>query len=465
MKKDNSKLNEISFNNIITEFLESEVLLDEETITSTKLALLDTIGCIFDASTGSQPVSYATRGEHPAIENPFKFASSINNSRDLGRFFTTLIRWHDYNDTFLAKEWAHPSDNIGSLFSYFMTKGGSFREFLASIVRTYEIQGALSLDTSLNKQGYDHVFFVKLASAAVYSNLLAKGDKDIVSRTINHVLLDGPSLRSYRHTPNVGRRKSWAAGDAVSRAIELSEISILKDEKYEGILKDQTWGFESIFFQDESMTFGKTLDNWVVNNILFKVLYPAEFHGQSAVEAAVKLSKEFLLKRETIKDVMIETHEPAIRIISNKDVLNNASDRDHSLEYMVSAALLFGNVTSDSYEDSFHGYEDIEELRKKITVQENPEFTKTYYEFEKREIANTVFLNYEDGTSSEKITVRYPIGHPTRRQEAIPLIKEKFTRNISRYFDNEEASNLWALVFNLDLDTDFNELTNLLINE
>ena len=458
-------MNDSSINDLITNYLAKEVLLDEETIISTKLALLDTIGCIFDAANGSQPVSFATRGEYQKINNPFKFAQNINNNRDMGRFFTTLIRWHDYNDTFLAREWAHPSDNIGSLFTYFMSNSGSLRDFFEAIVKTYEIQGSLSLGTSLNKEGYDHVFFVKIASAAVYSNLLSGGDKNVITRTINNALLDGPSLRSYRHTPNVGRRKSWAAADAVSRAIELSEISSIEDETYDGILKDQNWGFESIYFQDETMRFGKPLDNWVINNVLFKVLYPAEFHGQSAVEAAVQLSEEFLNKKDIVKNIFIETHEPAVRIISNKDVLNNASDRDHSLEYMVAAALLFGDVTSDSYEDTFEGYKDIEQLRKKIIVKENPEFTETYYQFEKREIANSIHLEYEDGGQSEKITVRYPIGHPKRRQEAIPLIKEKFIKNTSGHLDQNQASHLWTSIYDLETDAEFSQLTNLLLNE
>ena len=458
-------MNEPSFNNLITNYLENEVLLDDETLISTKLALLDTIGCIFDAADGSQPVAFATRGKHQKINNPFKYAQNINNNRDRGRYFTTLIRWHDYNDTFLAREWAHPSDNIGSLLAYFMSNSGSFRDLSEAIVKTYEIQGSLSLGTSLNKEGYDHVFFVKIASAAVYSHLLSGGNKDVVTRTINNALLDGPSLRSYRHTPNVGRRKSWAAGDAVSRAIELSEISSLEDEKYDGILKDQTWGFESIYFQDETMNFGKTLDNWVINNVLFKVLYPAEFHGQSAVEAAVQLSEEYLNNKDALKNILIETHEPAVRIISNKDILNNASDRDHSLEYMAAAALLFGDVTSDSYEDTFEGYKDIEQLRKKIIVKENPEFTETYYKFEKREIANSIYLEYEDGSKSEKITVRYPIGHPKRRQEAIPLIREKFIKNTSRHLDQDQAINLWTSIYDLETDAEFSQLIKLLLNE
>ncbi len=458
-------MNESSFNNLITDYLEKEVLLDEETLISTKLALLDTIGCIFDAANGSQPVAFATRGEQEKINNPFKYAKNIKNNRDVGRYFTTLIRWHDYNDTFLAREWAHPSDNMGSLFAYFMSSPGSFRDLSEAIVQTYEIQGSLSLGTSLNQEGYDHVFFVKIASAAVYSNLVSGGNKDVITRTINNALLDGPSLRSYRHTPNVGRRKSWAAGDAVSRAIELSEISSIEDERYDGILKDQTWGFESNYFQDETMKFGKTLDNWVINNVLFKVLYPAEFHGQSGVEAAVQLSEEFQNNKDVVKNILIDTHEPAVRIISNKDKLNNASDRDHSLEYMVAAALLFGDVTSESYEDTFKGHKDIEQLRKKITVRENSEFTETYYQFEKREIANSIYLEYEDGSKSEKITVRYPIGHPKRRHEAIPLIKEKFIKNTSGHLDQDQASHLWTSIYNLETDVEFSHLTNLLLDE
>ena len=213
------------------------------------------------------------------------------------------------------------------------------------------------------------------------------------------------------------------------------------------------------------MHFGKTLDNWVINNVLFKVLYPAEFHGQSAVEAAVQLSNEFLSKKDITKEIVIETHEPAIRIISNKEILNNASDRDHSLEYMVATALLLGDVTSDSYEESFHGFKEIEMLRKKITVVENPNFTETYYEFDKREIANSIYINFEDGSQSEKITVRYPIGHPKRRDEAVPLIREKFIKNTSNHFEPEHANKIWNAIIDLEMDDDFNKLINILIDE
>jgi len=454
-----------SFDNLIIDYLKRDVSLDEETILSVKLALLDTIGCIFNAASSPQPVSFATTGQYSEIGNPFELSKNITDPRDLGKFFTTLIRWYDYNDTFLAKEWAHPSDNIGTSLSYFMSNGGSFKEFSESIVRTYEIQGSLSVGTSLNKEGYDHVFFVKIASGAIYASLLSKGNEEIIRRTINNILLDGPTLRAYRHAPNVGKRKSWAAGDAVSRAIEISKISCLDDEKYDGILKDSTWGFENIYLENTEITFGKPLDNWVINNVLFKVLYPAEFHGQSAVEAAVQLAEEYQSKKNIVKDIIIETHEPAIRIISNKDVLMNSSDRDHSLEYMVAAALLFNDVTSETYEESFHGYADIEKLRKKITVMEDPDFTKTYYEFEKREIANRVYLNFEDGTQSEKITVRYPIGHPKRRDEAVPLIKEKFMKNTSNHFDKNKANKIWNSIVNFEMNTDFNNLVNLLVDE
>ncbi|MGI9572161.1 MAG: MmgE/PrpD family protein [Candidatus Actinomarinaceae bacterium] len=458
-------MNITSFDNLIVDYLKRDIFLDEDTLFSVKLALLDTIGCIFNAASSSQPVSFASTGQHSKIDNPFELAKSITDSRDLGKFFTTLTRWYDYNDTFLAKEWAHPSDNIGTSLSYFMTNGGSFKQFSESILRSYEIQGSLSLGTSLNKEGYDHVFFVKMASGAIYANLLSKGNEEIIRRTVNNILLDGPTLRAYRHAPNVGKRKSWAAGDAVSRAIEISKISCLDDETYDGILKDSTWGFENIYFENTEMIFGKPLDNWVINNVLFKVLYPAEFHGQSAVEAAAQLAGEYQSKSNSVKEIVIETHEPAIRIISNKDVLMNSSDRDHSLEYMVAAALLFNDVTSEMYEESFHGYTDIEKLRKKITVIENPNFTKTYYEFEKREIANTIYLNFEDGTQSEKITIRYPIGHPKRRDEAIPLIREKFIKNTSEHFHKDKANKIWNSIVNFDMNADFSSFVNLLVDE
>ena len=306
------------------------------------------------------------------------------------------------------------------------------------------------------------MFYVKLASGAVFSSLLSKGNEKIVHRTINHILLDGPSLRSYRHFPNVGKRKSWAAADASKRGIELARISQLNDEVYSSIQDDKNWGFEKNYLNDSEIKFGKELNDWVIQNVLFKVLFPAEFHGQSAVEGAIELSKEFNQNIDKVKKINIFTHEPAIRIIANKENLSNASDRDHSLEYMVSAALLFGELKYEMYGNDFSGLNKIESLRKKIVVSEDSNFTKNYYEFSKRHISNSIEIVYDDNSTSEKITIENPIGHPSRREEAIPLLKEKFIRNVQNVLSLEKSMSLWEQVINLEKDDELTKFFNIL---
>ena len=340
----------------ISNYLSKNISFSEKNIFAAKLSLLDTLGCVYNASTYEEPMRFATRDVYGANTNPFQVLEDIKSSNEIARYFSILTRWFDYNDTFLAEEWAHPSDNIGTALGYFIRhKEKNISHFLQSIIQMYEIQGGLALGTSLNKRGYDHVFYVKLASGAVYSSLLSDQNTESISRTVNNVLQDGVNLRSYRQAPNVGKRKSWAAGDAVSRGIELAEISQFPDSSYKNIQNDKVWGFNKVFLDGDVLLFGIDLNDWVIQNILYKVLYPAEFHGQSAVEASFKLSDLFNDKQKDIDEIIIETHEPALRIISNKKDLNNPSDRDHSLEYMVSAALIFKEITSDTYSDNFHG--------------------------------------------------------------------------------------------------------------
>jgi len=451
---------------IITNYLTNNIVFSEENLLATKLSLLDTLGCIYNASTYEDPMRFATRGKYGSNTNPFLVINDMESSKEIARYFSILTRWFDYNDTFLAKEWAHPSDNIGTAFGYFTNhKEKNISQFLQSIIQMYEIQGSLALGTSLNKRGYDHVFYVKLASGAVYSSLLSDQNTESISKTVNNVLQDGVNLRSYRQAPNVGKRKSWAAGDAVSRGIELAEISQFPDSTYENIQNDKVWGFNKVFLDGDVLLFGKDLNDWVIQNILYKVLYPAEFHGQSAVEASFKLSDLFNDKQKDIDEIIIETHEPAIRIISNKKDLNNSSDRDHSLEYMVSAALIFKEITSDTYSDNFHGIDEVNALRKKIKVLENKEFTKNYYEISKRHISNEIYFRYKDGSLSKKEKVETPIGHPDRRDEAIPFLKEKFIKNASPYLKKEKANNLWENILEIDIQSQFKELLNILNND
>lgn len=431
---------------------------------SAKLVILDTLGCIIEASKHDEVNKFAIQDQFSEVStNPFLNVRNLNSYQDIAWYLTVLTRWFDYNDTFLAKEWAHPSDNFGSVYSYFHKNPNSkFVDFTEALTKTYEIQGSLCLGTSLNKFGYDHVFYVKLASGAVFSHLFSNGNKEIVQRTINHILLDGPSLRSYRHFPNVGKRKSWAAADASKRGIELAKISLLNDELYKTIQTEKTWGFEEIYLNNLEFKFGKELSDWVIQNVLFKVLFPAEFHGQSAVEGAIGLSEEFRENIDKVQKINIYTHEPAIRIISNKENLSNSSDRDHSLEYMVSAALLFGELNYEMYKDDFSGLNQIENLRKKIVVNEDANFTKNYYDFSKRHISNSIEIVYNDNSSSEKITIENPIGHPSRREEAVPLLKEKFIRNVQDSFSKEKANNLWDQIINLKKDDELTKFFNIL---
>ena len=447
----------------INNFL-SKPLKNDDHFTSAKLAILDTIGCIIEASTHDEVNNFAIDDKSfELFSNPFLNVGKLNSYQEVAWYLTVLTRWFDYNDTFLAKEWAHPSDNFGSIYSYFYANPNfKFIDFTTALTKAYEIQGSLCLGTSLNQLGYDHVFYVKLASGAVFSSLLSKGNEKIVHRTINHILLDGPSLRSYRHFPNVGKRKSWAAADASKRGIELAKISQLNDEVYSSIQDDKNWGFEKNYLNDSEIKFGKELNDWVIQNVLFKVLFPAEFHGQSAVEGAIKLSKEFNQNIDKVKKINIFTHEPAIRIIANKENLSNASDRDHSLEYMVSAALLFGELKYEMYGNDFSGLNKIESLRKKIVVSEDSNFTKNYYEFSKRHISNSIEIVYDDNSTSEKITIENPIGHPSRREEAIPLLKEKFIRNVQNVLSLEKSMSLWEQVINLEKDDELTKFFNIL---
>ena len=449
---------------VIAEYISKDIKQDQNHFFSSKLAILDTVGCIIEASSHKDVIEFASINNLSLnFKNPFKNLTVNESYENIAWYLTVLTRWFDYNDTFLAKEWAHPSDNFGSIYSYFYKNNNyKFNDFANALTKAYEIQGSLCLGTSLNKLGYDHVFYVKLASGSVFSYLINNGDMNALRRTVNNILLDGPNLRAYRHFPNVGKRKSWAAADASRRGIELAIISNHKDEIYDSVQNEDKWGFEYNFLNNSKIEFGKELNNWVIQNVLFKVLFPAEFHGQSAVEAAIELSEEFNKNINKFEKVNIYTHEPALRIISNKEILKNASDRDHSMEYMVAAALLYGELKYEMYEDSFEGFKNINNLRKKIFVSEEPQFTKNYYEFSKRHITNSIEIVYDDNTTSNKIIIENPIGHPSRREEAIPLLKDKFCRNVESLFDTEKAIKVWDKIINLEKDDDLNKFFNIL---
>jgi 2-methylcitrate dehydratase len=335
----------------------------------------------------------------------------------------TKIRWLDYNDTWLAKEWGHPSDNIGAI----MAVGNHLKdhELLQYIIKAYEIQGVLALDNAFNQYGIDHVILVKLASAAVCMHIMG-GDKDAVKRVISQVFIDGQALRTYRHAPNTGSRKSWAAGDACARAIRLCQLVEAGEMGYPTAITCPRWGFEACTLRGDKLRNDHDFGCYVIENILFKVAYPAEFHAQTAVEAALQLHAEVAGRLAEIEGVEIFTTEAGDRIINKTGPLHNYADRDHCLQFMVAVGLIYGELTAESYSDVFAQDARIDALREKMSVAEDAEFTRMYFDSEKRAIPNRVQVFFKDGSSTDVVQVDYPLGHRFRREEALPLLREKF---------------------------------------
>lgn len=355
----------------------------------------------------------------------------------------TLIRWLDYNDTWLAQEWSHPSDNLGGILAvadYLSNKeihnkqeGLSLASVLKAMIQAYEIQGILALKNSFNARGLDHVILVKIATTAVTAKMLG-ASRDQLLNAISQAWLDGHSLRVYRHAPNTGSRKSWAAGDATSRGVRLAWLSCLNEMGYPSALTVPNWGFQDVYFKGEALQRDRDYNNYVMENILFKVAYPAEFHAQTAVESALKLHETVVDRLDTIKEIQIETQLPAVKIISKEGPLHNPADRDHCLQYMIAIPLIYGNLTAEHYEDVVAKDPRIDILRAKMLVKENPEFTTNYYEENKRAFANSIQIFFEDGSYTDKVRVDYPLGHAKRRVEAIPLIWGKAKNNLETLY-------------------------------
>lgn len=371
----------------------------------------------------------------------------------------TLIRWLDFNDTWLAAEWGHPSDNLGAILAvadYQSQKNMAakkspllMRDVLTAMIKAYEIQGILALENSFNRVGLDHVVLVKVASTAVATYLLGGTQQDVVN-ALSHAWLDGQSLRTYRHAPNTGSRKSWAAGDATSRAVRLAWLVLQGEMGYPSALTAKTWGFYDILFRGQPFRLTRPFNSYVMENILFKISFPAEFHAQTAVEGAIVLHDEVIHRLPDIDKIVLTTHESAIRIISKTGPLHNPADRDHCLQYMVAVALIFGNLKADYYEDKVAKDPRIDALREKMIVKEEPQFTQDYLDPEKRSISNSIQVFFKDGTQSEKITVEYPIGHKRRREEGIPLLIRKFEDNLSPFLSADKVQGLLDLFLNQD---------------
>jgi 2-methylcitrate dehydratase len=379
-----------------------------------------------------------------------------------------MIRWLDFNDTWLAAEWGHPSDNLGAILAvsdYISRRNIAenkeplfVRDILKAMIKAYEIQGILALENSFNRVGLDHVILVKVASAAVVTQLLGGIQEDIIN-VLSHAFIDGQSLRTYRHSPNTGSRKSWAAGDATSRAVRLAWLVLQGEQGYPSALTAKTWGFYDVAFRNKSFLLPRPLESYVMENILFKISFPAEFHAQTAVECAVRLHSQVFKRLNDIEKIVLTTQESAIRIISKTGPLHNPADRDHCLQYMVAAGLIFGNLKAEYYEEAFAHDPRIDFLREKMQTEEDPQFTKDYLDPEKRSIANAIQVFFNDGTYTEKIQIEYPIGHRRRREEGIPLLVKKCEDNLFTFFAEKRV----AAITNLFLNQD--KLENMPVNE
>ncbi|MFT6825145.1 MAG: 2-methylcitrate dehydratase [Pseudohongiellaceae bacterium] len=366
-----------------------------------------------------------------------------------------IVRWLDYNDTWLAAEWGHPSDNLGAILAVadFLSQQNvaagkpplTMHDVLTAMIKAHEIQGILALENSFNRVGLCHVLLVRVASTAVATQMMG-GTREQIIDALSQAWLDGSSLRTYRHSPNAGPRKSWAAGDATSRAVRLADFTMRGEIGYPSVLTAPTWGFYDVSFNGKPFEFTRTYGSYVMENILFKISFPAEFHSQTAAEASVQLHPEVKDRLSEIEKIVIHTHESAIRIISKSGPLNNPADRDHCLQYMTAVPLAFGNLVAEDYEDSFHAANPIiDELREKMEIHENPTYSKEYLEPEKRSIANAMQVFFKDGSSTEQVEINYPVGHRRRREEGIPLLEEKFKANLATRFPAKRSAKIFDL--------------------
>ncbi len=440
----------------------------DEALDTARYCLMDTLGCGLEALSYSActkllgPIVPGTIVPNGAkVPGTNYQLDPINAAFNIG----AMIRWLDFNDTWLAAEWGHPSDNLGGILAVAdwlsrtrIAEGQPpllMKDVLIAMVKAHEIQGVIALENSFNRVGLDHVLLVKVASTAVVAKMLGATYEQIID-AVSNAWLDGQSLRTYRHAPNTGSRKSWAAGDATSRAVRLALMVMKGEMGYPSALSAKTWGFYDVLFKGKPFEFTQAYGSYVMENVLFKISFPAEFHAQTAVECALALHPnnidliDTLEKIDNIDRIEITTHESAIRIIDKTGPLNNPADRDHCIQYMTAIGLLKGNLTAQDYEDEMANDPRVDALREKMTCIEKPEYTKDYLDPDKRSIANAVQIFYKDGSSSEQVAVEYPIGHRRRRSEGIPELIKKFEINLKREFDDTQSEKIMNL--NLDID-------------
>ncbi|HTD10883.1 MAG TPA: bifunctional 2-methylcitrate dehydratase/aconitate hydratase [Steroidobacteraceae bacterium] len=365
-----------------------------------------------------------------------------------------MVRWLDFNDTWLAAEWGHPSDNLGGILSVadYLARNALMtgksppvvRDVLTAMIKAHEIQGVLALENSFNRVGLDHVLLVRVASTAVVASMLGASESEVVN-AVSNAWIDGGALRTYRHAPNTGSRKSWAAGDATSRAVRLALIALSGEMGYPSALSAKTWGFSDVLFRGKPLILPQPFGSYVMENVLFKISFPAEFHAQTAVEAAMTLHPAVRDRLADIERVVIETQEPGVRIIDKVGPLANPADRDHCLQYMVAVPLIFGRLSAADYEDAVAADPRLDALRLKMQVRENPTFTQEYYAADKRYIGNALQVFFSDGSKSRRVQVDFPIGHRRRRAEGMPVLVRKFEDSVDAHFNAKQALRIKAL--------------------
>tara|TARA_A100000164_G_scaffold237776_1_gene211235 strand:+ start:1156 stop:2601 length:1446 start_codon:yes stop_codon:yes gene_type:complete len=461
----------------IADYVVNHEISSKEAMETAKNCLMDTLGCGFLAQKFPEcakhlgPLVPGTVVPLGARVPGTQFElDPVKAAWDIG----CMIRWLDFNDTWLAAEWGHPSDNLGSILAVadYLSRNNvaqgrsplTMKDVLVGMIKAHEIQGCLALENSFNRVGLDHVLLVRVASTAVATHMLG-GSHDQVVDALSHAWLDGSSLRTYRHAPNAGPRKSWAAGDATSRAVRLAMLVLKGEIGYPSALSAPTWGFYDVSFNGEAFKFQRDYGSYVMENVLFKISFPAEFHAQTAVEAAVSLHEEAMSKFAEIEKIVITTHESAIRIISKTGQLNNPADRDHCLQYMTAIGLLKGNLVAEDYEDDVASDPKVDQLRELMEIEENQRFSQEYHEPDKRSIANAIQIFYKDGSTSDQVTVEYPIGHRRRREEGIPILEDKFARNLAVRFPQGKVKEIFEMCVDLDrlIETPVNEFMDKLV--
>lgn len=456
----------------IADYVANTQIESAEAYNTARNCLIDTLGCGLlalrfpECTKHLGPIVPGTTVQHGArVPGTSHELDPVMAAFNIG----CIIRWLDFNDTWLAAEWGHPSDNLGGILAtadylsrVAVSQGKpalTMRDVLTAMIKAHEIQGVLALENSYNRVGLDHVLLVRVASTAVVTKMLG-GNRDQIIDAVSQAWVDGCSLRTYRHAPNAGSRKSWAAGDATSRAVRLAMITMKGEMGLPSVLTAPQWGYYDVLFNGEQFKVNQLFDSYVMENVLFKISFPAEFHAQTAVECAVTLHDQVKDRIDDIERIVVTTHESAIRIISKSGNLANPADRDHCLQYMIAVPLLHGDLIAEHYEDDFHkGDARIDVLRDKMVIKEDPRYSGEYLEADKRSIANAIQVYFSDGSSTDNIVVEYPIGHRRRREEGIPVLENKFLRNLQTRFPVGTSQKIF------DLCSDQNKLESTPVNE